>query len=89
MFKLEEAWLTLVEVVMPVVSLGSYAAIAFVVMTAHAEGRLSLTPPTVVPSSEASVLSPYGATGRSWSSLTTEGCADYTHPAPKDWSDYA
>ena len=89
MFKLEEAWLTLVEVVMPVVSLGSYAAIAFALMTYHAEGRLSLTPPTVVTDSAVSMTSPYGATGRSWSSLTTEGCADYTHPAPRDWSEYA
>ena len=89
MIKLEEAWLTLVEVVMPVVSLGSYAAIAFAVMTYHAEGRLSLTPPTVSDATEGHLSTPYGATGRSWSSVSTEGCADYTHPAPKDWSEYA
>ena len=89
MNKLEESWLTFTEVVLPTLSLGSYAVIAFVLMTYHAEGRLSLTQSTVVNSSAASIASPYGAPGRSWSSVTTEGCADYTHPAPKDWSDYA
>ena len=87
MNKLEESWLTFTEVVLPILSLGSYAVIAFLLMTAHAEGRLSLSQSNVV-SSAVSMTSPYGATGRSWSSLTTEGCANYTHPAPKDWSDY-
>ena len=89
MNKLEESWLTFTEVVLPTLSLGSYAVIAFVVMTAHAEGRFSLTQPTVVNNSAVSITSPYGAAGRSWSSVTTEGCIDYTHPAPRDWSDYA
>ena len=87
MNKLEESWLTFTEVVLPIVSLGSYAAIAFVLMTAHAEGRLSFSQSSVG-NSAVYTHSPYGAPGSSWSSLTTEGCANYTHPAPKDWSDY-
>ena len=89
MNKLEESWLTFTEVVLPILSLGSYAAIAFALMTFHAEGRLSLSPSNVSTSSEVYTHSPYGAPGRSWSSVTTEGCANYTHPAPKDWSEYA
>ena len=89
MNKLEESWLTFTEVVLPILSLGSYAVVAFVLMTAHAEGRLSFSQSSVGSTSAASVLSPYGAPGRSWSSVTTEGCIEYTHPAPKDWSDYA
>ena len=88
MNKLEESWLTFTEVVLPILSLGSYAVIAFLLMTAHAEGRLSFSQSNVDDISEVYIHSPYGATGRSWSSVTTEGCANYTHPAPKDWSDY-
>ena len=88
MNKLEESWLTFTEVVMPVIALGSYAAITFVIMTFHSEGRFRVVTTPEKQSSEASVVSIYSATGKSWSSLTTEGCADYTHPSPKDWSEY-
>lgn len=89
MFKREEVWITITEVILPPVTLCGYAAIAFIIMTAPTE---VLTPTSERSHSEANTpthVSVYHTADSSWSSLTTEGCADYTHPAPRDWSDYA